>query len=175
LAIGRLGDERLVRRPRLAGAVVEAVVDAHVEQLVRLDQVVGQVVLGLDRVDAHRVVVEPIGDQAQRVARLHLDHAERVVHVEWRLGRRGRRQCGRRHRRGWGRRLRGLDDVARRRRRGSAAAGGVAARSDDDEGSGEQHETDGGKHFGQANDTGSPRGGTPGDAPERWLWRGSFA
>ena len=115
VGLGGFGHERLVRCAGLAGAIIEAVVDAHVEQLVGLDQVVGEVVLGADRVDAHRVVVEAIGDQAQRLAGRNLDDAERVVHVERRFGRRGRRRDRRRGRRGDGR-LRGEDACTRPRR-----------------------------------------------------------
>ncbi len=102
LVLHLAGGEHLVAVPSRAVDVVEAVVDAHVEQLADLEHLAGEAVLGHDREHIDGVVVEPVGDLQNALVGLHLHDTGRVVHVErHRGGRRGRpggsgRRCHRR-------------------------------------------------------------------------------
>ena len=117
-------DRSVAFEPLLAGDVVEAVVDADVEQLVGDDQLVGQAVLGLERRRGDDFVGTGRGDAPERVPGRDLDHAGGVVHLERRLGRGGGRGGGRRRGRGRGRRRGG--DVGRWGFRGDRDVRGAA-------------------------------------------------
>ena len=66
----------------LAGDVVDLVAHADVEEVTGLDVIgISEVVLGLEVPVRHRRVGHRIGDQAERVAGLDLDHTVRIVNI----------------------------------------------------------------------------------------------